>query len=221
MHKLAPKILLLLTLGICAGGTYAEDEGPRTFDNLVAVEESNVAKAYIDPDADFSVFSRVQIMSPHVAFRTNWKRDQNRSRSRSVRARDMDRIKEDVATQFERVFAERLEAAGYTIVEAAGEDTLVIRPAIINLDVTAPDTRSAGRSRSYVASAGSATLYMQLWDGMSGEILGRAADSRAARSGGQVTWANSVTNNAEARRLFGRWADQLVDFLGKHYEISK
>ena len=128
----------------------ADAEPERSFDNLVAVEGAAMNMAFIDPDADFSVFKRVVILEPFVAFRSNWQRDQNRSRSRNIRARDMERIKEDVATQFERVFTERLEAGGYEVVDVVGDDdVLLLRPAIIDLDITAPDTRSAGRSRTF------------------------------------------------------------------------
>ena len=195
------------------------DEQDLTFDNLVKVEDPAVAMAYIDPDADFSVFKRVAVLEPHVAFRSNWQRDQNRSRSRNISTRDMERIKADVATQFERVFTERLEAAGYPVVDVAGDDVMVIRPAIIDLDITAPDTRNAGRTRTFTSSTGAATLYMQLFDSVTGEIIGRAADRQAVRSGGgTVSWSNSVTNTADARRMFGRWADRLIEFLDKHYK---
>ena len=195
------------------------DEPARTFDNLVAVEGAAVNMAFIDPDADFSVFKQVAILEPLVAFRSNWQRDQNRSRSRNISSRDMDRIKADVATMFERVFTERLEEAGYKISEVQGDDVLVLRPAIIDLDITAPDTRSPGRSRTFTASTGAATLYMQLFDSVSGDIIGRAADRQSVRSGGgTLTWSNSVTNSADARRKLGRWADQLIEFLDSHYK---
>ena len=190
-----------------------------TFDNLVPVKDPAVSMAFIDPEADFSVFKRVAILEPFVAFRSNWQRDQNRSRSRNIRARDMERIKADVATLFERVFTERLEAAGYEVVDGAGEDVLLLRPAIIDLDVTAPDTRTAGRSRTFTASTGAATLYIQLFDSVSGDIIGRAADRQSVRrAGGTVSWSNSVTNTADARRMMGRWADELVGFLDAHYK---
>ena len=223
----AAALLLSSLLVAVAPATLAEDKAKdkadtaqeRTFDNLVAVEGAAVNMAFIDPDADFSVFKRVAILEPLVAFRSNWQRDQNRSRSRNVSSRDMERIKADVATQFERVFAERLEAAGYEVVDVAGDDVLVLRPAIIDLDITAPDTRTAGRSRTLTASTGAATLYMQLFDSVSGDINGRAADRRAVRSGGgNVSWSNSVTNAADARRMFGRWADTLITFLDSHYK---
>ena len=190
-----------------------------TFDNLVPVKDAKMALAYIDPEADFSVFKRVAILEPFVAFRSNWQRDQNRSRSRNISSRDMERIKSDVATLFERVFTERLEAAGYEVVEGANEDVLLVRPAIIDLDITAPDNRTAGRSRTFTASTGAATLYIQLFDSLTGDIIGRAADRQAVRrAGGNVTWSNSVTNTADARRMMGGWADNLVGFLDAHYK---
>ena len=211
--------MLLSALLLAVPVMSAEEAADITFDNLVPVNDAKVSMAYIDPDADFSVFKRVAILEPFVAFRSNWQRDQNRSRSRNIRARDMERIKSDVATLFERVFTERLEAAGYEVVDGANEDVLLVRPAIIDLDITAPDTRTAGRSRSFTASTGAATLYIQLFDSVSGDIIGRAADRQAVRrAGGNLTWSNSVTNTADARRMMGGWADNLVGFLDAHYK---
>jgi hypothetical protein len=212
-------VVTLLAL-VLAGAGYAADEEGETFnlDGLVVVEESRMHAAYIDPEADFSAFRRVSILDPHVAFRSNWQRDQNRSRSRNVRASDIERIKEDVAGLFKDVFVERLEAAGYEVVNYADEDVLVVRPAIVDLDVTAPDTRSTGRQRTYAASAGAATLFVELFDSLSGDLIGRAADRRGARnSGGFAIQANRVTNRSTARREFAVWADRLVAFLDSHY----
>lgn len=194
-------------------------EAINTYDNLVAVEDPQVDVAFINPNADFSVFERVAILEPAVAFRSNWQRDQNRSRTNNVSTRDMERIKEDVATLFERVFTERLEAAGYEVVDVANTDVLLLRPAIVDLDITAPDTMSPGRSRTFTSNAGSATLVLELFDSVTGEILGQAADRKTARSGaGTVTWSNSVTNSAEATRMMGRWADALIVFLDANYK---
>jgi hypothetical protein len=195
-----------------------QHEADTTWEGLVALEDTDVAVAYIDPSADFSVFNRVAILEPYVAFRSNWKRDQNRSRSRNVRASDVERIKGDVSSVFMDVFVEQLEAAGYDVVNYVGEDVLILRPAIIDLDVTAPDVRSAGRSRTYAASTGAATLFVELFDSYSGDLIGRAIDRRAARSrGGFAVRSNRVTNRADARREFRVWADQLIEFLDQHY----
>ena len=196
------------------------DEGTDLFENLVPVEDAAVAMAYIDPDADFSVFQRVMILDPYVAFRANWQRDQRRSSRRiNVSAADMERIKSDVAELFRDVFTERLaEDDGFEVVDAGGEDVLLLRPAIIDLDITAPDTRSPGRSRTFASSTGSATVYIELYDSLSGAILGRAADRKSVRNaGGTISWSNGVTNRADARRMMLGWADTLRAFLDSHY----
>ncbi len=195
-----------------------EHEDPGPWDGLVPVEESNLAIVKIDPDADFSAFQRVSVLEPHVAFRSNWKRDQNRSRSRNVRASDVERIKANVADIFMGVFTEQLEAAGYEVVNYADEDVLILRPAIIDLDITAPDVRTAGRSRTYVANAGAATLFVELHDSLTGDLLGRAIDRRAARrGGGWAVQANRVSNRSDARREFRVWADSLIELIDQHY----
>ena len=95
--------VLLSLLPMLASPGWAEEESSvqearLTFDNLVPVDDPGVALAYIDPDADFSVFRRIAVLEPAVSFRRNWRRDQNRSRTRNISTRDMDRIKRDVAT---------------------------------------------------------------------------------------------------------------------------
>jgi hypothetical protein len=213
-HWLAMALLMVIPTV-----SFADDHDDKSsWDGLVEVEQSDVAAAFTNPDADFSVFRRVSILEPYVAFRSNWQRDQNRSRSRNVRASDVERIKEDVAELFLDVFTERLEAAGYDVVNYADEDVVILRPAIVDLDITAPDTRSAGRSRTYVANTGAATLFVELFDSLTGDLLGRAVDRRSAgRAFGFTMQSNRVTNRSDARREFRVWADQLIEFLDRHY----
>ena len=195
-----------------------EQDAETSWDGLVAIENAESYSAFVDPNADFSVFRRVSILQTHVAFRSNWRRDKNRSRSRNDRASENDRIKDDVAAILTRLFAEQLEAAGYEVVNYADEDVLILRPAIIDLDITAPDVGSASRSRTYTATTGAATLFIELFDSLSSDLIGRAVDRRAAgRSGGFATQANRVTNRANARREFRVWADRLIEFLDQHY----
>ena len=131
----------------------------------------------------------------------------------------MEKIKTDVAGLFREVFTEKLGGdGGYEIVEAAGDDVLLVRPAIIDLDITAPDTMQAGRSRTYTSSAGTATIYIELYDSVTGDILARAADRKAARSvGGYMSYTNRVTNRADARRMLGTWAELLRDRLDEFH----
>ncbi len=214
---------LALLLVLWAPAAFSDENPDISFDGLERIEDAKVAMAYIDPEADFSVFKRVAILDPFVSFRSNWRRDQNRSRTRNLRPADVERIKTDVSALLRDVFIERLQAdGGYEVVNETGEDVLLLRPAIIELNITVPDQQRAGRSRTYTASAGAATLYIELFDSVSGDIIGRAADRRTARrAGGHLTWSSRITNTQEARRMFGRWADKLREFLDQHYSGKK
>lgn len=209
----------LFTALLAIPAAHAEDM-PELFENLVPVEDPSVALAYIDPKADFSVFKRVMILDTYVAFRSGWERDQRRgTRGVRITANDMERIKTDVANLFRDVFTETLQADdGFEIVNQADHDVLLLRPAIIDLDITAPDVASAGRNSTFTSDAGSATLYIELYDSVSGQILGRAADRQVARNAtGTITWTNRVTNANDARRMMRRWAELLRSFLEAHY----
>ena len=92
---------------------------------------------------------------------------------------------------------------------ADGENVLILRPAIVNLDISAPDTNTVGMQRVYTTSAGEMTLVLELVDGTTGETLVRIVDRRQARDISRLQWSNSVTNAAEARRILRRWAEQL------------
>ena len=71
---------------------------------------------------------------------------------------------------------------------------------------------SAGMSQSFSASAGQMTLYMQLYDGKTGDIIARIIDPEAAGDD-FVEVRNSVTNMADAERVLRRWATILNDHL--------
>lgn len=199
----------------------AQDDSDASHDGLVLLEDSDADEAWVLPDADFSGYRRFTILEPMVAFRKNWARDYNRNAGRPserVTDEDMERIKAGMAELFLEVFTQELEDGGYPVVSESAEDVMILRPAIINLDVTAPDIRSANRTRSYSTSAGSATIYVEFFDSVTGQILARAVDSRRARDTGMFQWQTSVSNRAEARNILRRWARMLVDSLD---EIAK
>ncbi|PHR85558.1 MAG: hypothetical protein COA59_01010 [Colwellia sp.] len=169
--------------------------------------------AYKKEGVDFSEYDNIQILPSQVAFKKNWQRDYNRSQpSLSARVKDEDvlRIKTGVAKLFDEIFKEEFGKTGDNpVVEKAGTGTLVIKPAIINLVVNAPDLQSAGRVTTYVKETGKATLFLELYDGVSGEILARIIDSEVVGDKMYIQWANRVTNTADAKRTIRKWAKAL------------
>ena len=81
-------------------------------------------------------------------------------------------------------------------------------PNIVNLDVTSPDLNSPSMSRSYSASAGAMTLYLELIDAETSEVLMRAYDSKADPDS-FVNYANRITNRQAADRMLKDWATRL------------
>lgn len=187
-----------------------------TEEGLHLVPDSRLAVVYADPEANLGPYKRVRLIDTYVAFKKNWLRDQ-RSRSAqplNVTTKDVERMKEKMAAEFNEVFAEVLEAGGYPVVDEAGDDVLLIRPAIIDLYPNAPDTQRGGRSMTYTSSAGEMTLYIELYDSVSGALLAKALDRRVDRNNtGTYTWSNSVSNRQASRRILKDWATILLDAL--------
>jgi hypothetical protein len=182
---------------------------PITHDGLHLDPDSKVALLYSKPDADLSVYTRFKMLDAYVAFKKNWVRD-TKVAGRRIPNRDIERIKVEAAELLHETFREELdERGGYDFVEENDDDVMVLRPALIDLEITAPDVRTAGRVDQYVTSAGAATLFLEAYDSVSGEILARAVDRRRMQDYGYARWANSVTNRADARRMFRKWATKL------------
>jgi len=192
-----------------------------TEDGLHRVEDSKLSVVYIEPGADFSIYHKVMLLEPYVAFKKNWQRDQNRSSVHRITTSDMEKMKERLKTEFQAVFIEVLEANdGYPVVEAAGEDVLLLRPAIINLDARAPDIQRAGVSQTYAESAGEMTLYLEVYDSVTGDLIGKALDRKMDRRTGYLTWQTSVTNKQAANRILSSWAQVLRDGLDEAHAHS-
>ena len=197
----------------------AKSEPPEiSLEGLELVENSGRGELYADPDIDWSVYDKVQLDKATVAFRKNWQRQQTPYLTPTVKAADMDKIKTGLSELFDQVFTEELSSnGGYEITGDSGDNVMRITPRIVDLDVAAPDTQSAG-VRSYVGSAGSAgkmTLKLEIYDSVTGDLIVTASDREEAyhNPGRQWTWATSVSNSAEARRMIKRWATALLKRL--------
>ena len=216
------RITLLGILTLTTGCASTSDKlPPVSEEGLKRVENTRVDALYVDPHADFSEFKRFAIADVDVSFRRNWLRDQNQTRTQPghrVSQQDANKIRAAVADSFKLIFTEELEKAGYTVVDPATaengpNDLLLLHPDILDLDVTAPDITSPGRTRTYTACGCSMTLSLELFDAMSGSLLARITDRKKAPDQRPMRITNSVTNKADADRIMRRWAKMLVDKL--------
>ena len=210
--KLLIVAISAVMLSACAT---APTEPEVTFDGLVQVPDTRLEKVYRLPGADLSGYVEFGLAPCEVSFRKNWLRDQNRSNinlTKRVKQDDVNRIRDALAEECTTYFREALlEAPAYNLVEdfENGQDVLVIKPAIIDLDINAPDVRGAGMARNYTTSAGEMTLSLELVDGTTGQVLVRVVDQQEDRDSYRLEWTNSVSNRAEARRVLGMWSERL------------
>ena len=219
-HRQRPGLLLalcaaaVLALGPCA---YAADPPPEVSpDGLHLVRSSKQRLVYAKPGADLAQYRRVAILDCYVEFEKDWQKDYNQSRiglEGRVTEQDVERMKAGLAAEFKRVFTKELQdKGGYQAVDTAAPDVLVLRPALINVEVNAPDLMTPGINATVVRSAGQMTLYLELWDSTSSTILARVMDAQADDEG-FAQQASRVTNVAAADRILADWAAELHKHL--------
>jgi Protein of unknown function (DUF3313) len=204
-----------LAMFAASAAVLAADPPATTHDGLVLQPKTKAALVYLKPDADFRVYERIALLECGVAFKKDWKREHTGTDPLAVTKKDMDQIRARLAELFAEVFKEELQKnGGYQLVDVAAEDVLVLRPAIIDLDITAPAAaQTAGRDRTFATSAGQMTLYLEFFDSTTGEVLARIADRQAGREMGTMIWQSAATNRAEAERMLRRWAKSLREGL--------
>ncbi len=220
LMTIALSLMLGLTLSTSAR---ANNDGDVPEDGLQKIKVKNIDTAYWREGASLAGYDKIMISDVDVAFRKNWQRDQNIDRvgvNNRITSEDMTRIRASVAEGFTQVFVDQLEKAGYSVVDTPGDDVLALVPAIVNLNVNAPDVslRQPGMTRTYTTSTGEMTLNMEFFDSATNQLIGRISDRRRAMETGTLQWTNSITNRQEANIMFRSWANRLIKALDESRE---
>jgi hypothetical protein len=218
---LALPLLLLQPAPASAASSSKALEEAMGRDGLRKTSVKGIELAYAKPGATLANYKRVKIDPVEVAFHPSW--DPTRTGSNiKVSATERQKILDGVAKLVQEEFARELQSkSGYAVTEESGDDVLRVKINIVNLYVSAPDTGSStGRSRTYVVSAGEMTLFAELADSKSGDVLARIVDRREARSTGRVSLSGSVYNQGEARSIAASWARILRKALDNAHGIA-
>jgi hypothetical protein len=200
-----------MCLALAFSATAADREPPTvTVDGLHLLDNTKMARVYAKPGADLSHYQRIYLVKPQIAFVKDWQKTQNRIPNHVVTNDDIQRIKTGLADLFMETFAKELrDNGGYEITEELAEDVLVVRPAIVDLNIFAPYTPRNRNDRSAMASVGSMTLYMELVDSVTGEKLVKSIDNKYDRSMTSTFRSNKDRNETAAREMLGEWAELL------------
>jgi len=219
------KIPVLLAAMLIAGAAHAasqaEFDKQMSYDGLEPVRVKGLSLAYRRPGATLAAYKRVKIDPVDVRFSKDWKPTRTGSRI-PLGAEDREAIRTGMAKLVQDEFAKAIAAKGrYPVVNESGPDVLRLKIYIVNLYVNAPDNPGPGVSRTFVTSAGEMTLFLELFDSETGQILARAVDRQEARSAAMTQMANSVTNIGEAEDIAAQWARIMRDALDRAHAAMK
>lgn len=205
--------VLLVSISAVAPAWASKDLPEINDEGMVLVENSDLASVYADPGVDLGIYTKFILLDATVAFKKNWQSNQNLSHPLKVRDKDMVKIQTEVSELFDEVFTKELVDGGYTMAEEPGPDVLLIKPAIVNLDVYAPDVPTTTYSNSYSRSAGEMTLNLELYDSLTNDKIVKATDRKKDPDYTRARWRTSVSNRADAKRMITEWAKAFRELL--------
>lgn len=194
-------------------------------DGLVRIKSKRAEVVYVQPGASLDGYDKIMLTEPRISFRQDWKSDWNMDNPMN---RVDDRYMAEAVATGQRLLLEEFERTltkkGFTIVDQPGSDVLMVKPAIIDLDIFAPDpNNTAGMwSKTYSNGSGRATLFLELFDSSSQQILVRVMDTKDNENDG-YTWRvqrNRTTNMADARGAFASWGTDLANGLIQAQGVS-
>ena len=218
-HHFSVTAATLMCAITCSAALAAENPSA-SWDGLIAVKSKRLDAVYLMPDADFRTYTKVMFDPTEVALKKNWLRDYNRTAGDllgQISNADVQKAFETIRTQFGDIFAKAYSDAGYQVVTTPGPDVLRVRTGVMNLSVTAPDTRPGNSHAS--RDAGEATLILEARNSESGAVMGRAVDRRLAGDTSRLI-RNSVTNRSDFSLLFAGWAKASVEGLAELKALS-
>jgi len=205
-------------VGGCSGINPTVDtsaEAEMTFDGLYPIKNGYADMAWARPGADISQYSKIMLLGAGIEYRPGGESGRAYHSMRSgdhfeITDREKERLQELLTETFHKELG---KSEHFTIVEEAGPDVLLIRGALLDVVSYVPP-EPIGRGDIFLSSVGEATLVLEIRDSVSGAILARAVDRRAAEDiAGGFRRSNRVSTAMEVRQLASTWARKLRESL--------
>ena len=207
-----------MTMAGCSSAPPTIQQGPNaevSYDGLHAIDNSIFKAAWADPDIDFSRYDKIMAGGAFFEYRAVKKTSGTyRARASDTEFYIDEKAREKLKELTSEIFNEELAKSSlFSVTDASGPDVLIIRGCLNDIGSQVPPD-IIGRGDIYLSSVGEITLILEVVDSMSGEVIFRAVERRAAeRGGGMAMRSNSVNTRSEVRRLIRRWATTLRDGL--------
>jgi hypothetical protein len=166
----------------------------QTYNRVVG---SRVDEAYLNPDADFSHYTKLYAVPLEIYY------------AEGLGAPDPEAL-ERMRGIFRKAFLDEI-GDDYVIVREPAKDALGVRASLVDLRSSTAygEVPLKGRLQSMVEN-GQLTFLMELSDSISGQVLARAADAEKAPPKSEAT---TESDQAAAVRSAQRWAYIFKSFL--------
>jgi hypothetical protein len=205
----------------CATSTPTIDtsaEAEQTFDGLYPVNGGRMDLAWARADFSVEQYSKIMLQGVGIEYRPDGSKRSMMTSTKSgehyeITPAQKERFEAEMGAAFDKELA---KGENFEIVTEPGPDVLLIKGGMIDVASFVPP-EMGGRSDIYLSRVGEATLVLEMRDSLSGAIILRAIDRRAAEDmTGSFTRSNSVSNMAEARRLAQAWARIVREALDRY-----
>lgn len=205
-------VTVLFVLSVSALADSDQAEVPES--GLDIFEQSRHSEIRVAADVDWASYSKIQLESATIEFRKWWARDLRQRSGITIRERDEQRIKTDLADLLDEVLTRELSSkAGYVFTDESGTDVMRVKPRVVDLNIVAPDRVRTGIGHALTDSQGNMTLELEIYDSVNGELLATTRQYQEDPIKGYLEWTTSVTNKRAARLMLLRWTRWLRDWL--------
>jgi hypothetical protein len=164
------------------------------------VTDSSVDSAYVQPDVDFSRYSRLLPVPLEIYYVEG---------QAAPDSADLSRIRQIFRTAFLGEIGD-----DFPIVDAPGPDVLGVRASLVDLELSADAADlPVGSPASGIVEGGKLSFFMELTDSQTGDVLVRAGDqektdSTIALVTAERDWTRVETAAAHWARLFKKFLDE-------------
>ena len=165
-------------------------------------------------DPDLTAYAKVIVTPPTVAFRENWRPEDDPTLAR-LGVPDPAKARERVSQQLLQILSTKLaENSGYEVVTAPGPDVLQVKAAISDLYFSSSALQTAARNgEPYYMESSEITIAIELRDSTTGELLCLVTDHRASPDARAVELKEGTWSSPGVRAASEHWASFLRRFL--------
>lgn len=189
----------------------AQAEPPETTeDGLVRVPSTVRAGVYRLPVASFHQYRRIEMGQFNVVFKRGWEREHRKELTKADIADIRARLVRSLRDELLKELAVR---GGYALTDKPAPDVLRVEASILDTEITAPKASAAHMQTTFIKTAGSMKVIVELKDSISNVVVARIISYERAPESREPKPASQISVYADLRLGFensARYAHEAI-----------